>query len=508
MTDALHARLAAVVGAANVSDDAARRALAGADLFDWPDCVAPSLVVRPGSALEIAAALSIVAEARSAVVPRGAGLSYTAGAVPHAPAIVFDTTRLAAIEIVAGDLFARVGAGATWEAVAGAAARHGLRVAAPAPISGSHTTIGGAASQNLPGGMDGFIGLEIALADGTLARTGAAARAGGSAFWRHHGPDLTGLFLGDCGAFGIKTEIALRLVPDKPAAFASFGFETATALLEALVALMRAAVVTRGFAMDRLRARAATKVEAGDAARTIGAVVARAGSVGQAMRDVAQLAKAGIGGGGDASPWALHLTAEADTPRAAEERLDAARRICAAGHEIDNVIPKTLRAKPFSIRGMVGPEGERWVPVHGIVPLSRAVGAMAALEHAIALEQATLDAAGMSVNWVVSSMGAYVTIEPMFYWRDALDPIHLDAMTEKNRARFGAFAVNPEGRALARRLRLVLRDVLDAHDAVHAQIGRFYRFSEQMDSGSAALVRRLKAALDPEGRMNPGVLGL
>ena len=43
------------------------------------------------------------------------------------------------------------------------------------------------------------------------------------------------------------------------------------------------------------------------------------------------------------------------TPRAAEERLDAARRLCAGGREIDNVVPKTLRAKPFSIRGMVGP---------------------------------------------------------------------------------------------------------------------------------------------------------
>lgn len=507
MTDGLQARLAAVVGAANVLDDAAGRALAGSDLFDWPGSVAPSLVVRPGSATETAAALRIAAEARSAVVPRGAGLSYTAGAVPHAATVAFDMTRLAAIEIVPGDVFARVGAGATWEALAGEAAKHGLRVAAPAPISGSHTTIGGAASQNLPGGMDGFIGLEIALADGTLTRTGSAVRAGGSAFWRNHGPDLTGLFLGDCGAFGIKTEIALRLVPDKPAAFASFGFDTATALVEALVAMMRAGAVSRGFAMDRLRARAATKVEAGDAARTLGAVVARAASVGQAVRDVAQLAKAGLAAS-DAPPWALHLTAEADTPRAAEERLEAARPFCGAGREIDNVIPKTLRAKPFSIRGMVGPEGERWVPVHGIVPLSRAVGAMAALEHAIALEKSALDVAGMSVNWVISSMGAYVTIEPMFYWRDALEPIHLAAMTEKNRARFGAFAPDPEGRALARRLRVRLRDVLDAHDAVHAQIGRFYRFTDQMDQGSAALVRRIKAALDPDGRMNPGVLGL
>ena len=37
-------------------------------------------------------------------MPRGAGLSYTAGAVPHAPAIAFDMMRMNAIETFPGDL--------------------------------------------------------------------------------------------------------------------------------------------------------------------------------------------------------------------------------------------------------------------------------------------------------------------------------------------------------------------------------------------------------------------
>lgn len=53
-----------------------------------------------------------------------------------------------------------------------------------------------------------------------------------------------------------------------------------------------------------------------------------------------------------------------------------------------------------------------------------------------------------------------------------------------------------------------LRDVLDAHDAVHAQIGRFYRLTELMDPGSRDLLARVKRALDPDARMNPGALGL
>ena len=499
--------LAALVGAENLSSDDAARALASSDLWEWPDRQIVDLVVRPATTQETSAVLRELAARRHAVVPRGASLSYTGGTVPTQPAVALDMTRLTAIRVEAGDLHAVVGAGATWEALAQAARVPGLRVVAPAPISGSHSTIGGAASQNLPGGMAGFLGVTAVLADGIVVRTGASARRDGSAFSRHHGPDLTGLFLGDCGAFGVKTELVLRLVPEKPAAFASFAFTRSVALVEALVALMRGQIVTRGFAMDRLRARAATKFEAGEAAKTLGAVVTRAGSLGQALRDTAQLAKSAISGALDA-PWALHLTAEADTDRAASERIDAARKLCAAGTEIDDVIPRTLRAKPFSIRGMVGPEGERWVPVHGIVPLSRAVAAMVALEAAIDQERAALDDVGMTVNWVVSSTGAHVTIEPMFYWRDALDPIHLAHLSDKNRVRFGAFAANPEARVLAQRLRLRLRDILDAHDGVHAQLGRFYRFTDQLDEGSAMLVRRIKTALDPDGRMNPGVLGL
>ena len=41
-------------------------------------------------------------------------------------------------------------------------------------------------------------------------------------------------------------------------------------------------------------------------------------------------------------------------------------------------------------------------------------------------------------------------MEPMFYWRDALDPLHLKHLSERNRARFGDFAANPDARAFVR----------------------------------------------------------
>jgi D-lactate dehydrogenase (cytochrome) len=96
----------------------------------------------------------------------------------------------------------------------------------------------------------------------------------------------------------------------------------------------------------------------------------------------------------------------------------------------------------------------------------------------------------------------------MFYWRDALDPIQLAHLSDRNRSRFGGAAENIPARQLVRRLRAELRDVFEHHGAVHAQVGRFYRLTELMDPGSRDLLSRIKRALDPQGRMNPGSLKL
>ena len=510
-SSALLDALAAIVGGQHVVIDEATRRLASADIFLWPDAVVADLVVRPGSTDETARVVSLLASEHMAMVPRGAGLSYTAGTVPHAPATIVETARLDAIDINADDLYAVVGAGCTWEKLAEALRPHGLRAVQSGPISGSHSTIGGAASQGMPGGLDGIIGLTVVLPDGSVARTGSGARTGASPFQRYSGPDLTGLFLGDCGAFGIKTEVVLRLAAERPAAFASFAFADADDLVATMVALQQRGLVNRAFAMDQTKGEAASKVELSEAVKILGAVVKSAGSAGKALQDVAQLARGRTTLHNHS--WSLHLTVEAATEVAADAQMSLARgsvreQFGERALEIDNIVPKALRAKPHSIRGLVGPQGERWVPVHGILPLSRARACMAALRAHLAAQDQALASTGVSVQWLVSSVGAYVTIEPMFYWRDTLDAIHMAHLSERNRARFGGIRENLAARSLVQRLRAELRDILDAHDAVHAQIGRYYRLTELMDPGSRDLLTLVKRALDPEGHINPGVMGL
>jgi D-lactate dehydrogenase (cytochrome) len=448
-----------------------------------------------------AAAMQILARAGSAVVPRGAGLSYTGGVVPHTPGVVIDTEAMTDIAINADDLYAVVGAGCSWAALHEALKPHGLRPEAVPPISGSHSTIGGAASQSVSG-SEGFIGLAVVLADGTVLRTGGWSTPGGSPFWRHYGPDLTGIFIGDCGAFGLKTEIVLRLRPSAQKRFASFGFERGVDVA-ATIARIQRGPGGRVMAFDRARAEgAAASMELGEAVRTIAAVAGRAGSLGQAMKDVMGLrrGKQEL----EEAPWSLHLTAEGATAALADAQSDAMRAIClaAGGTEIPPAVPQALDARPFSVRGMVGQQGERWVPVHGHLPLSAAPACVAAIEALFAEHAAGIAQHGLRVNWLLASAGAYVTMEPMFYWRDALDPLHMKFLSERNRARFGGFAPAPAARAFVGRLRLLVRDVMDRHGATHSQLGRFY----VPPKGDA--LARLKSVLDPAGRMNPGVLGL
>ena len=89
---------------------------------------------------------------------------------------------------------------------------------------------------------------------------------------------------------------------------------------------------------------------------------------------------------------------------------------------------------------MVGQDGERWVPVHGNLPLSAAQPCLTAALTFLDSQEAALQRHGVRVNWLLLSLGAHLTMEPMFYWRDALDPLHLKFLSDRNRARFAGFA--------------------------------------------------------------------
>jgi len=505
--EATKAALASLLGPDNVLSDEASRQLAGSDFFPWPDRVLPDLVIRPGSTEETSAAMRTLTEAGHAVVPRGGGLSYTGGAVPHRPGVVADMSRLDFIDVRPDDLCAVVGAGCVWQKLVEALTPLGLKTVINPPTSGVHSMVGGAISQNLPGGTDGIVGLTIVLADGSVVRTGSWALPHSRPFWRHHGPDLTGIFVGDCGALGVKTEIALRLEAIKPAEFLSFTFPDSTALMAALLPIQRKGLASRSVILDRGLSETAGQVGVGEAARTVAAVVSQAGSLRQAIRDVAGLGR--MRSEVKRQSWALHFTVESVTEAGAKGQVEEIRSICSKDStEIDPAFPKAMRARPFTIRGGLGPKGERWVPVHGILSLSQAEPCVKAIEARLEARASELETAGIRVSWLMSTLGPYLLIEPMIYWRDELGPVHRQYFSESQLQRYGLYPLNEAARETVLSLRRDLRDTMDGFGAVHVQIGRFYKLAEALDEGSLAFLKRIKSVLDPQNRMNPGSLGL
>ena len=278
-------------------------------------------------------------------------------------------------------------------------------------------------------------------------------------------------------------------------------------MLAALIQLRQRELVTRALSMDQLKAQSATNVDMGEALGVAKAVISESKSLGGAIKDLTQLA---LGRGElKRAKWSLHLTVEAATPDMAEMQMALAREVClGGGQEMDNMVPKAMRAKPYSIRGLVGPEGERWVPVHAILPLSRAQACMRDLVAQLQGLEPQFQAAGVFYSWIISTMGAYITIEPMFYWKDQLDPVHMAHLSARNQTRFAHFGLNETARTLVAQVRDQLRQVMAEHDAVHAQMGRFYPYLPGLTPGTQSVVQRIKAALDPLGALNPGVLGL
>ena len=66
----------------------------------------------------------------------------------------------------------------------------------------------------------------------------------------------------------------------------------------------------------------------------------------------------------------------------------------------------------------------------------------------------------------------------------------------------------PEAAALAAFLKDELAVLFHAAGATSFQIGKFYRYREGRDPGAWALLQAVKRQVDPEGMINPGVLGL
>jgi glycolate oxidase len=206
----------------------------------------PDVVVQPADTSDVS---FIAQQCQAAGVPfvvRGAGTGYTGGAVPLAGGVVISMARFDRIlTIDEANLLAVVQPAVITGDLQRAVEARGLFYP-PDPASLDSCSIGGNVAE-CAGGPRAFkygvtrryvLSLEAVLPGGEVIRTGSKAVK------NVVGYDLTQLLVGSEGTLAIVTEITLRLVPLPPARAAlSAWFADATAAVDAVSAVIRAGVV-------------------------------------------------------------------------------------------------------------------------------------------------------------------------------------------------------------------------------------------------------------------------
>ena len=207
-------RLQALVGEANVLT-------APADvepyIVDWRGRYrgAALAVVRPGSTAEVAAVVGGCAETDVALVPQGGNTGMCGAATPDASgsAIILSLARMRAVRALdPANATITVEAGVTLAALQQAAAEAGLLFPLSLASEGS-CTIGGNLSTNAGGtavlrygnARDLVLGIEVVLADGRVWDGLRGLRKDNTGY------DLKQLFIGSEGTLGIVTAAVLKL---------------------------------------------------------------------------------------------------------------------------------------------------------------------------------------------------------------------------------------------------------------------------------------------------------
>ena len=472
-------------------------------------------VLRPESATQLAAAVKQLTDVGVAVIPRGGGMSYTGGYLAtQQPSVLIDTGSLnKVVEINVEDAYVVVDTGVTWEALQKALDAKGVRTPFFGPMSGSHATVGGSLSQGSVfhgsgrhgGSADSVIGLEVVTANGEVLQTGSAAAAHTAPFFRWYGPDLTGVFLGDCGLLGIKTRATLRLLPKHSHMdYLSWQFERADQLMSAMGALARAGLASEVAAFDpslsQIRMRRASL---SSDVKSLSNVIKKGGLL-QGLKLVTK-------GRNFLDPelFTLHITLEGDSSGEIAARVAAARKAVESfGHEVENSVPKVMAANPFAAKNaMLGSSGERWAPIHGVVPHSASTRLFEDLQALFAREKPMMDKHGLFIGTLMTTVGAQATlIEPCIYWPDSHNAFHIRTVDPEHRATIGCPGENLEARAAADDLKQKIADTMRAAGAINFQIGKFYSYREGRNPAALAMLDAIKAQLDPKGLMNPGVL--
>jgi glycolate oxidase len=201
------------------------------------DSVKPGAVVRPGSTTEVSKILKLANKWEVSVTPRSGGTSLQGEAIPKLDGLVIELLRLQEIRLHEDLLSTTVGAGVTYGQLDKFLKQHGFWIPMN-PESGLMCTVAGNVAVNGAGpGSSAYgcigemvLGLEVVLANGEIIQTGSETNPYAPGPWLRYafGPDMTGLFIGSLGGLGIITKVSLKIHKRmKHFHYDTYGFDTA-----------------------------------------------------------------------------------------------------------------------------------------------------------------------------------------------------------------------------------------------------------------------------------------
>jgi glycolate oxidase len=215
----------------------------------------PDVVVFPTSTEQVVQIVKACNAADVSFLPRGAGTSLAGGCLPIGGGVMIALTRMKRIvEVNTRDRYAVVEPGVVNLWLTNHLKPLGYHFA-PDPSSQGACTIGGNVATNSGGPhtlkygvtVNHVLGLEFVLPDGRVVQTGGPVEDG-------PGYDLTGVIVGSEGTFGIATKIWVRITRNPEAYRTLLGvFETVDDATNTISDLIGAGIVPAALEMlDRL----------------------------------------------------------------------------------------------------------------------------------------------------------------------------------------------------------------------------------------------------------------
>jgi hypothetical protein len=486
---------------------------AGSDVFFTGDH-SPFVVLYPDSVNQVESIWTSASDYGVPIVNRGAGLSYTAGALPHSSnTALLDLSKLTRISPPnLTDRVITVEAGVRWQMIDELLANGCYRLAMPTPISGSRSTVGGAIAQGLPVGLESVVGLEVVIPGGELLKIGAC-------HWgekqrgchRMMGADLIGLFMGSGGILGTIVSAHLRLESQpKIVSHRSYSTRNLAHSAEVITRLSATEADPLLIALPVRRERDIAKIGVRDKIKLAWNALRSCNTNLARLKLLFQLSQLSFTPHDDEEMACVHVTVEA-TSKNESSRVMAELDALAVLHDaipVSSAVPAIFYSRPYSLRGMLGPKGERWVPVHGISAISGLSELALCASEFIDKQGENAAAMGISITWMIMSWpGKCALIEPMFLWSAPLLPVHSLAGDIAKRV-----VIEPSKEASQRtdrviQLREMLIQQLDECGALHLQLGKSYAYRERLSRTADQILSAIKKEVDPKLLCSPGNLG-